>query len=112
MNADEFLRKRARIASEHSTSSRRYKSEMERLVRDADAALVVMNRKIIGYRLKTGEIVCVKERYRDEADARAALADIARSNLEGARIPVRSYYCTRCKGFHVTSQRFEKSRYE
>jgi hypothetical protein len=112
MNAETFMRKRARIASEHPPSTKYYKKALDGLTRDADAALLVIDRKIVGWRLKTGEIVCTKERFRDEADARAALAAIHRSSFEGARVPIRSYYCSRCKGFHLTSQPFHTTRSE
>ena len=73
-------------------------------MRDAKAALVIVARKVVGYRLPNGEMVCVKERHRDEAAALAALARIQASNWNNHRVPQRAYQCDHCHGWHLTSQ--------
>lgn len=104
MNAATFARHRARIAHQHHGRGRKYSRALAHLVRDAGAALVVMNRKVVGYRLPNGEMVCVKERYRDQAEAAAAMARIQADIEAGKRAPVRVYPCQHCHGWHTTSQ--------
>ena len=104
MNAATFSRQRARIAREHHGHGRKYNRALAHLIRDARAALVVMHHKVIGYRLTTGEIVCIKERYRNEDQATAAMERIRESIEAGRRAPVRVYPCQHCRGFHLTSQ--------
>jgi hypothetical protein len=46
---------------------------------------------------------CAKRRYRDNIAALVALAKIQnRGETRGFNIPVRSYHCPRCKGWHLT----------
>lgn len=105
MNATQFARQRALIEREHHGCGRKYKRALAHLVRDARAALVVHSRKIVGYRLPNGEMVCIKQRYRDEATAHAEMTRIQDANINGGRVPQRVYYCANCGGFHLTSQR-------
>lgn len=104
MKSAEFARRRARIEHEHHGRGRRYGRELAHLIRDAGAALVVMERKVVGYRLPNGEMVCIKHRYRSEQDARDDIERIQAANVMGGRVPQRAYYCVHCSGFHVTSQ--------
>lgn len=102
MNAAEFARRRGRIEREYR--GKRYKREIAHLIHDADAALVVMNRKIVGYRLPNGEMVCVKQRYPSLAAAVEDIERINAANVSGSRVPIRAYPCPNCHGFHSTSQ--------
>jgi hypothetical protein len=102
MNAAQFARRRGRIEREHQ--GRRRQRELAHLVRDAKAALVIVDRKVVGYRLPNGEMVCVKERHRDEASAMQALERINAANWNNHRVPVRAYPCPYCHGWHLTSQ--------
>jgi len=104
MNAAHFAAKRARIEFEHHGRGRRYQRELAHLVREARAALVILDRKVVGYRLPNGEMVCVKERHRSEADATADMLRIQAANWNGHRVPVRAYPCPYCHGWHLTSQ--------
>lgn len=46
-----------------------------------------------------------KLRYRSHEHAVESLHAMATTTMKGAkRIPIRSYYCVHCKGWHVTSQ--------
>jgi hypothetical protein len=103
MNAVNFIRHRSRIEHEYHGRGKQYKRALSHLVRDAKAALVVVRRKIVGYRLPTGEMVCVKTRYPDEAHA---IADVLRiqAHGDGHRVPIRAYPCPHCRGWHTTSQ--------
>ncbi len=104
MNAATFARRRARIEHEHHGRGRRYTRELAALVRDAKAVLVVMDRKVVGYRLPNGEMVCVKRRYRTEADAWLDIERIQAANFADTRVPQRAYWCAHCRGWHATSQ--------
>lgn len=104
MNASEFARQRARLTREYHGRGRKYNRALAHLVRDARAALVVMDRKVVGYRLPTGEMVCVKHRYRSEDEATRAMQRIQEEAPEGQRVPLRVYPCPHCRGFHTTSQ--------
>jgi hypothetical protein len=105
MNAAEFARQRARLTREHHGRGKKYNRALAHLIRDARAALVVMDHKVVGYRLPTGEMVCVKERYRSEEQAQVAMARIQASIEAGKRAPVRAYQCQHCRGgWHLTSQ--------
>jgi hypothetical protein len=105
VNAAQFATRRARLVREHHGHGRKYQRALAHLIRDARAILVVMNRKVIGYRLLTGEIVCIKERYRSEDAANDAMVRIQANIEAGRRAPVRVYACPHCHGFHLTSQK-------
>jgi hypothetical protein len=104
MNARDFARHRARITRENHGRGRKYTRALAHLISDARAALVVMDRKVVGYRLPTGEMVCVKERYTSEPQALKAMERIQANIEAGRRAPVRVYPCPHCRGFHLTSQ--------
>jgi hypothetical protein len=104
MNAAEFSRRRTRLEREHHGRGKKYRKALAHLITDAGAALVVIERKVVGYRLPNGEIVCIKHRYRNEAEAQADIIRIQADNITGARAPQRAYYCPHCRGFHTTSQ--------
>lgn len=102
MNAAAFIRRRARIR--HQYHGNRRKRELEHLVRDARCILIVRERRIVGYRLPCGEIVCVKERYSTEAEAQKMMQQINVTNHNDHRVPHRAYQCPACRGWHLTSQ--------
>lgn len=109
MNAATFARKRARIERQAAGRASYRERAMRHLVREAGAALVIIERKFVGYRLPNGEMVCVKERYYTSEQADAALQRIvARSHAP--RVPVRVYYCEHCYGYHLTSQRAKNTQ--
>ena len=103
MNAAKFARMRAQI-QRRSHGHRQRTRALAHLVRDARAALVVIDRKVVGYRLPNGEMVCIKHRYRTEQQAIADMYRIQAGNINGGRVPQRAYYCVHCSGFHLTSQ--------
>lgn len=49
------------------------------------------------------QTACGKRRYRDHAEAIAALR-LVRSDSVRGRVPVRTYECGKCGGWHLTSQ--------
>lgn len=102
MNAHQFAKERARIEYGRDIPERKRNKALAHLVNEARAVLVVVDRKIVAYRLPNGESVCVKRRYSVEAKA---LADLARmENIGDQRVPKRAYACAYCLGFHLTSQ--------
>lgn len=104
MNAAEFSRRRARIVFEFHGRGKRYNRQLAHLIQDAHAVLVVMERKVVGYRLPNGEMVCIKMRYRTATEATEDIERIQASNVNGGRVPIRAYACQHCQGFHTTSQ--------
>jgi hypothetical protein len=104
VNAATFARHRARIEREHHGRGRKYRKALAHLITDARAALVVMQRKVVGYRLPNGEMVCIKTRYRSWDEATADVMRIQGLHTDGDRVPVRAYSCAHCRGFHTTSQ--------
>lgn len=103
MNAAEFARQRQAIDQRCHGHKQRTRA-MAHLIRSARAVLVVRQHRVVGYRMTTGEIVCVKARYRDEAKAMAAMERIQANNWAEQRVPVRAYACQHCGGWHLTSQ--------
>lgn len=75
---------------------------MAALIRESGAATVIMHGRIVAWRLPNGQVVCKKRRYRLEADAMMALADI-RDHPMTQRIPWRHYLCLHCNGWHLSS---------
>jgi hypothetical protein len=104
MNAADFARRRALIEVRHHGRGKKYRKALAHLITEASAALVVLHRKVVGYRLPNGEMVCIKARYRDEASAQTDIRRIQESNHSGQRAPQRAYWCSHCRGWHLTSQ--------
>lgn len=104
MSPAEYARRRARIAAEayHRPASW-HKRAMKRLNAEAGAVALVVSRKIVGHRLPGGRVVCLKQRFRDEAQALAKLAQIAKEP-DGRVKPIRAFPCYSCCGWHLTSQ--------
>lgn len=104
MNAADFARRRALIERQTHGRGKKYSRALAHLISDARAALVVMHRKVVGYRLPNGEMVCIKVRYSSEQRAHDDIARIQADNLDGHRAPQRAYWCVHCRGWHLTSQ--------
>jgi hypothetical protein len=45
-----------------------------------------------------------KMRYRDKREADQAIHFIQVNRADRRKLPTRSYYCSYCKGYHITSQ--------
>ena len=103
MNARDFARQRAMI-ERRFTSKRMRNKAMSCLMRRAGASLVVIQGRMVGWKLRTGETVCVKDRYTSELNAHLAMQRIQAANQNGHRVPTRFYACQRCYGWHLTSQ--------
>jgi hypothetical protein len=104
MNAGQFERQRARIESQSSGRTDKWrKRAFQHLVREAGAEVVSSGRRITSYRLPNGQSVCHKRRFRCEGDALDTLRQIAIEE-EPRKKPIRAYACYVCFGWHVTSQ--------
>lgn len=104
MKLREFTRRRALIANRTNHQGRRFRKEMAHLMREARAVPVMASGKVVGFRLPDGTIVCMKERFRDEASALQAMRYMHETNYNNHRVPVRVYACGFCRGYHLTSQ--------
>ncbi|CAG2144532.1 hypothetical protein LMG31506_03026 [Cupriavidus yeoncheonensis] len=102
MNAATFAARRARLQYRYGTG-KRFRLELQHLVRDAGAAMVIVGGKVVAYRMTTGEVVCIKKRFRDSSDAQVDMLGIQVAN-PSTRVPVRVYLCPYCKGWHLTSE--------
>lgn len=103
MNARDFTRQRSLINRQYESKRQRRKA-MAGLLKRSGAALVVISARHVGFRLRTGEIVCVKDRFKNERQALLAMGRIQEAELDGVRVPKRAYQCQRCLGWHLTSQ--------
>ncbi len=105
IRAGDFARRLGRI--EHNAAhgrSRAYRRKAVRaLVKRAGAALIVPRGRVVGYRLPDGGVACTKQRYRSQGAADAELARIGR-HAQRAYVPVRTYLCEWCGGYHLTSR--------
>jgi hypothetical protein len=91
-----------KIEHRHGHFTSKAEAVLQKIVRKAGGAIVIANGKITGYRLRDGSMVCRKRRYRDKLAADVDLARIAHISHR-AHIPVRSYHCPDCLGYHLTS---------
>lgn len=104
MNAGEFAKRRARIEQEAWRRRGGYLSKaMAALIREARAALVIVDGKHVAWKLPNGQAVCRKQRFPSELDATTALSSVQRCPRTG-KIPHRVYQCPWCDGWHLTSQ--------
>lgn len=101
MKAAKFLRQKGRIDGDRELSDSRRANLLRRLLADAGARRIFHHGTFIGYRLPDGEIVCKKHRYNSFATASDALGQMEEFT---GKVPVRAYYCSNCKGFHLTSK--------
>ncbi len=104
MNAGEFQRQRARIEASRDRSNAWRKRAMVRLMAEAGANLDKPGPRATGYNLPNGKIICIKHRYRSEAEAHDALRQIAAIGQSRVSSPIRAYPCFKCNGWHVTSK--------
>lgn len=105
MNARGFARQRAKLEMRHHGAALR--KAMLHLVREARARVMVVDGKTVGYHLPSGEVVCIKRRFRSEEAALGEITGAVRFvpvNPEGQRRPVRAYRCPYCRGWHTTSR--------
>lgn len=102
MNSHQFAREMGKLVREEVRGAEHVRRAKLKLIQRAGA--VPMGRvKIKGYRLPDGSAVCVKHRYKSAAVAAGALAQIAA--MPGRKTtPVRVYFCSFCRGFHLTSK--------
>lgn len=102
MNAAEFQRKRGRIDGDSKLSDSVKAKLLRRLTVDARARRIFHGENgFLGWRLPSGEMVCKKQRFH----ALEAAEIFMRSLVDfTGRLPKRAYYCSNCKGFHLTSQ--------
>jgi hypothetical protein len=103
VNASRFIKQRRDIERRFRDTPGRITKAISKLVNEAGATVIVIEKRVIGWRLKTGEIICVKSRYATEATAGLQLKFLAETNV-GTRVPIRVYRCEHCHGWHVTSQ--------
>lgn len=105
MTAQEFMKRRARIGGTWDRAQDWQQNAMKRLIREARAVPVIGSRRVVAYRLGAGEVVCVKQRFKDEPAATQSLQMIHEERQPREHIPVRAYQCTHCKGWHITSMK-------
>lgn len=103
MNARDFAKQRALIDRRFSSKRQRSKA-MAGLMKRAGASLLVVHGRMVGWQLRSGEVVCLKERFTTEQNAELALGRIQNANGNCSRVPNRVYACRRCHGWHLTSQ--------
>lgn len=103
MNAGEFAKRRARIEHEHRRRKGYAARALNALVREAGAIIIIMHNKVVGWRMPSGQVVCMKRRYRTEPQAMLELESVRRDPLT-PKIPGRFYLCPHCHGWHLTSQ--------
>jgi hypothetical protein len=104
MTPFEYRRKRDLIEREciHRAASWR-KRDIKRLNKEAQATPVQFGRKVIGQRLPSGRVVCVKQRFKTEDAALGIIAQIAREPANRLK-PIRAFPCYVCGGWHLTKQ--------
>lgn len=108
MRASEFARRVARIDSDKGLKFRPHgrgyrRKAIRALLKRSGAALIVPNGRFVGYRMKDGSVVCVKQRFHTRASAEVELARIGR-HASHDYVPVRAYCCEWCGGWHLTSR--------
>lgn len=104
MHASEFARKRAKIERRAGNRAAFLRKAMAHLVHESRATVVTVRGQVVAWRMVDGGVVCVKRRYRNELAAADDLNSIRLAASERAHVPVRSYWCAHCGGFHLTSQ--------
>lgn len=105
MNPAEFARRRDRIMHHSPGRSDAWrKRAMKQLASEADAKpQQTAGNRVIAWRMRNGQHVCVKHRYQNEGAATSALVQMQREP-DGRRKPIRAYPCYFCCGWHITSQ--------
>jgi len=103
MNATEFARRRGRIEHQGVKKHAWKVKALRQLVNDARAVLVTVEGRVVGYRLPNGQVVCAKQRYKDQDTALRHLDMIQLCDGTHQK-PVRAYPCPQCRGWHRTSR--------
>jgi hypothetical protein len=103
MNASRFQDMRRGINREFRDNPGKAAKAFAHLVRRSGATTIIINHRIIGWRMKTGEIVCAKKRFANEEQAVGKIEIIADNDPAG-HVPIRAYACAECRGWHLTSQ--------
>lgn len=104
MNATQFAKRRGRIEHDMTRPHAWRVKALRQLVNEAHAVVVIAGRRVIGWKLPSGDIVCIKARFTSEDAADDQLQQIARTDGTRPKRPVRSYACPLCGGWHLTSQ--------
>lgn len=99
MNTAQFIRARARIERKRRCRTK----ALRHVEREAGAVPLIVRRRVIGWRLPDGAIVCVKRRCQTRNLADTDLRTM-RGEFGGHTTPARSYQCGLCKGWHLTSK--------
>lgn len=100
MKAAEFARRRSSIEHDATHGNAWRKRAMARLASEAGAIGVLFGRQVVGWKLPGGEIVCIKQRYKNEERAEAYLRMIAATSGQGVK-PIRAYACAYCHGLSL-----------
>lgn len=104
MTPRQFAAARERILSQsHRRSNDWRKRALAHLVAEAGAEPQTSGRRVLSWRMPTGQHVCVKHRYTTETRATDAILEMHRET-DGRRKPIRAYPCYFCAGWHITSQ--------
>lgn len=103
MNAGQFGKRLALIEHQHGRSRDYRRKALKSLLREAGAAIIIIEGKVTGWRMQNGQVVCKKRRYHTEDEALALLASV-HSNPLTRKVPTRCYECPHCHGWHLTSQ--------
>ena len=104
MNAGKFERERERIEREGYRRGKRWlKRAMQHLLEDCGATPIKSGNRVIAHRMEEGHAVCVKRRFKTEAQADHVLMQIS-LEPEPRKKPIRAYYCYCCCGWHLTSE--------
>lgn len=103
MNAGEFAKRRARIEGAHDRRKGYMGKAMAALIREARATLVMVEGRLVAWKLPNGQTVCKKRRYRTEPEAMLVLEGVIQCPRT-AKVPARFYLCPWCEGWHLTSQ--------
>lgn len=103
MNAGEFAKRRAMIERDNARSRTYRRKAMASLLRESQAKAVIVEGKVVAWKLPNGQTVCKKRRYPQEEDAKLALLAV-QEDPRTMKVPRRYYHCQYCRGWHLTSQ--------
>lgn len=104
MNAAEFIKQRVRIHQQPGRGPQWRARALAQLVKQARAVPVYAGGKVVSYTLPNGQVVCTKQRFRDQAGAESYLDGLTLFEGTRAKHPQRVYRCPNCSGWHLTSQ--------
>lgn len=102
MSKGNFRRKMANIAS--SDRGHGWKKRAKRhLLDDLDVEVVTRSSKVVGIKLGSGRVLCTKTRFKTEELALKRLSEILADTHGENTKPCRTYQCTHCGQWHLTS---------